>query len=239
MIAIDIGNTSTNIGYFRREKLIKRRVIKTSDLLKKIRALIKDNEIVISSVVPRLTKRLRTLFPKAIFVNARNIKGIKVKVKKPDQVGPDRIINALSAKIRYGHPVVVIDFGTATTFDVVSKNGNYLGGVILPGLDVNLEALYKKAAMIPLIFLNYPKGIIGKSTKEAILSGVVHGYVFMIEGFIRKFRKILGNSVKFVLTGGKSRFMRKYLRKLIFDPDLTLQGLHLFYEGVKNDIRTK
>jgi type III pantothenate kinase len=239
MIAIDIGNTSTSIGYFSEKKLVKKRIIKTSDLFKNAKALVKDNVMVISSVVPRVTKRLRTLFPKAIFVKARNIKGIKVMVKKPGQVGPDRVINALSAKIRYGQPVVVIDFGTATTFDIVSKNGDYIGGVILPGLDMNLEALHGNTAMLPLVSLSHPKGIIGKNTKGAILTGVVHGYRFMIEGFIRKFRKILGNSVKFVLTGGRGRFMKKYFRKMIFDPDITLYGLHLFYKGVNDGFRTK
>ncbi|MFA5779967.1 MAG: type III pantothenate kinase [Elusimicrobiota bacterium] len=227
LLAIDIGNTTINFGLFENEKLEKATVF--TEKFKKIPFGDYDNGI-IASVVPYATKKIiRLLKIKPIILDSKNIP-IKIKVKNPQKVGPDRLVNAFAAKELYGVPSVVVDLGTATTFDVVSKNGEYIGGVIAPGIKISAESLYEKTAKLPKIKLEVPKNIIGKNTKEAIMSGIFYGHLGLIKEVIKKVKGERLNVKKIILTGGYATFFSKHFPDFIVDGDITLKGLKIIFE---------
>jgi type III pantothenate kinase len=242
ILTIDIGNTSTHFGVFKGERIIREWRIETERLsgYKGIRKWISGyqgiKKVMVSSVVPRASKVIRKLFPKAIFVNYKNI-GIKIRVKRASEVGPDRLVDALAAYILYKGPCVVVDFGTATTFDVVSARGEYLGGAIAPGIMLARDALYEQTAKLPRITIRPPRSAVGRDTVEAMRSGLVYGYVAMVEGMIRRIKKELtpalskrggqGVSCKVIATGGLAKLICKYTDVVDrIEPKLTLKGLN-------------
>lgn len=156
--------------------------------------------------------------------------GFKIRVDRPPEVGADRLLNALASHRRFGGPLIVVDFGTATTFDVISAKGEYLGGVIVPGIEISLEALYSHASLLRRVELVEPRGVIGRSTVESIQSGVLYGYAELADGLCQRIQSELGTCTV-VGTGGLAALMVPYSRAIEHhDPWLTLRGLGIIFE---------
>jgi len=157
--------------------------------------------------------------------------GFEIKVDNPDEVGADRLLNALAGHRRFGGPLIVVDFGTATTFDVVDADGAYLGGVICPGINLSIEALHQAAARLPRIGIGRPQAVIGRSTVPAMQSGVYWGYVGLIEGLVTRIKAEFGGPMKVIATGGLAPlFAEGTLMIDQIEPDLTLDGLRMLAE---------
>ena len=195
ILAIDLGNTNIVFGLFKDKKLIREWRFPTSQVrLPNIKN--KIDKVVVASVVPSLNRKLKVKVRKQykcnpFFVTANNIVGLKVCLKNKREIGADRVVDALATYKLYGGPAIIIDFGTATTFDVLSGKGEYLGGAIAPGISLARDALYEQAAKLPKIKIEAPRGVIGKNTISAIRSGLVFGYVAMVEGMIRRIKSEL------------------------------------------------
>ncbi|MFN3967227.1 MAG: type III pantothenate kinase [Endomicrobiia bacterium] len=243
LLAIDIGNTSITSGLFTNSKLIKKWRIKT-DKNKSVKSYIsayksilenkKITDVVISSVVPQLDK----IFVKVsqalcqknpVFLNYKNCP-IKIKYKKRWQIGADRLANTIAGLKISGSPLIIIDFGTAITFDCVNKKGEYIGGIILPGIEISSYALHSYTAKLPLVKFSRPKNIIGTTTQEGIKSGFYFGYIGMLKYLIENLKKKL-KCDKIIATGGYSNLFTKKLKIKAY-PDLTLIGLKLFFENL-------
>lgn len=251
LLAIDVGNTSVHAGLFDGEKLVKEMRVLTEGISgnQGIGKWISENQdirqVIVSSVVPDVSKIIKKWFPKAVFVDYKNV-GIKVKVRRPSEVGADRLVNALAVKELYGGPAIIVDFGTATTFDVINAKGEYLGGIIAPGILMARDALHSKTAKLPQIAIKAPRSVIGKDTVSAMQSGLVFGYVALVEGMIQRIQTELtplpplfsreggassalaGVSLKIIATGGLARLICKYTDAIDrIDERLTLKGLTL------------
>jgi len=191
---------------------------------------------VIGTVVPAALYHLRRLVRDWFSVEplvARSTLdwGFEIKVDNPEEVGADRLLNSLAGHQKFGGPLVVIDFGTATTFDVVDKDGAYLGGVIAPGINLSLEALHRAAARLPRIGIGRPQAVIGRNTVAAMQSGIYWGYVAMIEGLVARIQGEYGGGLKVVGTGGLAPLLAEGATVIShIDPDLTLDGLKLLAE---------
>jgi type III pantothenate kinase len=157
---------------------------------------------------------------------------IDIQVQNKNEVGADRLINAIAGFNKFGGNLIIIDFGTATTFDVVGKNGEYLGGAIAPGVNLSLKALHDMTAQLPKISVKPQKNVIGKTTIEAMNSGVYFGYISLIEGMIAKIEKELSCETIHIITGGLAEIFKDALKNLVshHEPNLTLEGLQLVYE---------
>lgn len=194
------------------------------------------NAAVIGTVVPAALYHLRRLVRDWFQVEplvARSVLdwGFPISVDNPEEVGADRLLNALAAHRRYQGPLVVIDFGTATTFDVVAKDGAYLGGVIAPGINLSIEALHQAAARLPRIGIGRPQMVIGRNTVAAMQSGVYWGYVAMIEGMVARIQAEFGTRLKVIATGGLAPLLAEGTTVIErIDPDITLEGLRLLAE---------
>jgi len=157
--------------------------------------------------------------------------GFEIKVDNPEEVGADRLLNALAGHRKYTGPLVVIDFGTATTFDVVDKDGAYLGGIIAPGINLSIEALHRAAARLPRIGIGRPQAVIGRNTVQAMQSGIYWGYIAMIEGMVNRIESEYGSTLKVVATGGLAPLLAEGTMLIgHIDPDLTLDGLRWLAE---------
>ena len=249
LLAIDIGNTETTVGVFDGEKKkaafqITTSIHRTADEAAVMIISILRNrgleasdikEVALCSVVPPLTiifddmiKRYFNVSPLIVTVGIKT--GIRICMDNPREVGADRVVNAAAAHHLYGGPVIVTDMGTATTFDVVSKEGCYQGGSIAPGINTAAETLFIKAAMLPRVELIHPKHAIGTSTVTAMQSGIVLGYVSLIEGMITRIQQELGEKARVVATGGWSTIIAKETKVFdVVNPDLTLIGIRLIY----------
>lgn len=241
LLAIDIGNTNIDLGLFRGNRLIKRYVIPTGSknyrvYLKKIASRNKIKEAIISSVVPKaakvLGKELAGLLVKRPYIIGKDISvPIRNLYRKPRQVGPDRLVNAYAGVVFYGAPLIVVDFGTAVTFDVISGNKEYLGGMILPGLGISLDALAERTALLPKTKLKRPKEFIGRDTKASILSGIIYGFASLTERLAEKIKDKIGKKALVIGTGGNIGLICGYCRAFDkIDRDLTLKGLNLIYK---------
>jgi type III pantothenate kinase len=249
LVTIDCGNTQTVIGLFDDGELIDHwriatAVERTSDelalMFQQFLALHGTSDapitgMVIGSGVPRVTDALREMseryfgFP-ALVLEAGVRTGMPILYDEPRNVGADRIANAIGAYDLYGGPTIVVDFGTANTVDAVSEQGQYLGGAIFPGIEISLDALFARAAMLRRVELVAPKNVIGKSTIEAIQSGVVYGYSGQVDGLVDRFEAELGRCTV-VSTGGLAELIMPHCRTIQhYEPWLTLQGLRLVYE---------
>jgi type III pantothenate kinase len=249
LLAIDAGNTQTVIGLYDGEELldtwrIATNAERTSDehvllvvqfLSQRGWALVDLTGLVVSSTVPRLTAVLREMASRyldlpAVVLEPGTRSGMPILYDNPRQVGPDRIANAVGAFDLYGGPTLVVDFGTATTIDATSGAGEYLGGAILPGIEISLDALFDRAAALSWVELVAPKRVIGKNTPESIQSGVLFGFASAVDGLCRRFEAELGTCM-IVSTGGLGGLMAP-LSECIqrHDPWLTLHGLRLIYE---------
>ncbi|MGJ3258800.1 MAG: type III pantothenate kinase [Rhodospirillales bacterium] len=248
LLAIDSGNTNTVFAVFNDAGDIAgqwraaAKTAKTADelavwlpQLMALEDLSRDDidEVIIATVVPENLFDLRTLSKKyfgcdALVVGDEGVKlGIEVHVDRPGEVGADRLVNTVSAHKTYGGPLIVVDFGTATTFDVVSKDGAYEGGVIAPGVNLSLEALQRAAAKLPRVDIDRPASVIGTNTVTAMQSGIYFGYASMIEGLIARIREELNvTDLPVVATGGLAKLYSAACPSIRdTDDDLTLRGL--------------
>lgn len=237
MLTIDIGNTSIAFGVFRGKKLRSAWKISTQSVFsKKAIRLPKDiDAAIISSVVPKETPIIKKLITKKLKVRplvlGENIKApIKNLYRNPKQVGQDRLVDAVAVKELYGYPAIIIDFGTAITFDVISKKGEYLGGIIVPGIETSVRALSKQAALLPIIKVSAPKELVGKDTISSMKSGIFYGLGALCDGLVSKLKAKYGRQ-RVIATGGHARLMSKFSRSIDkVNPNLTLQGLRIIYE---------
>ena len=247
LLVVDAGNTNTVMAVHDGHNWVGRWRIstnaqRTSDeyavwLLTLLnQACIKREAItaaVIGTVVPAALYDMRRLCRdwldvEPLVANATLDWGFDIKVDNPNEVGADRLLNTLAGHKHYGGPAVVIDFGTATTFDVMDKDGAYLGGVIAPGINLSIEALHRAAARLPRIGIGRPQSVIGRSTVPAMQSGIYWGYVGMIEGLVTRIQAEYGGGLKVLATGGLAPLLAEGTTVIeTIDPDLTLEGLRL------------
>ena len=253
LLAIDIGNTNLVIGCFRDDKILfKARIAtdrtRTSDQygveIKNMleaygvdRSDIKD--CIISSVVPPVFNSVRTGVVKIIgkqpMVVGPGLKtGLNIHVDVPSQVGSDRIVIAVAALAEYKAPMLLLDLGTATTIEAVEPENVYMGGVIIPGVRVSLDALTSRAAQLPGISLDQPKQVIGKNTVDCMRSGMMYGTAAMIDGLIERMEEELGHRCTLIATGGLAQFITPLCkREIILEKDLLLKGLNIIYQKNK------
>lgn len=250
LLAIDVGNTTTAIGIFKGKRLVNNWRIATivqrsaDEHYIILENLFRSHKIrkegikalVISCVVPSLLSALEELAKnyfriKPLIVSPGIKTGISIKYDDPREVGADRIVNAVAAYEKYGGPIIVVDFGTATTFDVISKKGEYLGGVVAPGIQISSDALFEKAARLPRVEIIKPKRVIGKDTVSSIQSGLIYGFVGQVDEIIRRINKELKARPRVIATGGLARLIASESKTIAkVDPLLTLEGLRLIYE---------
>ncbi|MDP3786998.1 MAG: type III pantothenate kinase [Candidatus Omnitrophota bacterium] len=237
LLTIDIGNTSIAFGVFQGKRLKSTWKISTESVLlkKTIRLPGNIDAAIISSVVPKATPVVKKMVAKKYnirpLVLGENIKApIKNLYRNPRQVGQDRLVDAVAVKELYSCPAIVIDFGTAITFDIISKKGDYLGGIIVPGIETSVRALSKQAALLPIIKVSAPKELVGRDTVSSMKSGIFNGFGVLCDGLVAKLRTKYG-PMRVIATGGHARLMSKFSRSIPkVDPNLTLQGLRLIYE---------
>ena len=249
LLAIDSGNTSIKFGLFQSQKLKMCDYINTKDAINddfmysKLLSWLKVGSIdinliegvIVSSVVPSLNKQLITLAQNLsgsnpLFIGDPSLNiGIKILVDKPAEVGADRLVNAIAGHTFYStnnSNLLILDFGTATTFDIVDSQGNYSGGVIAPGINVSLEALEKAAENLPLIPIIKPKTVIGKNTIMAMQSGIYWGYIGLIEGLVNKIKEEINSELTVIATGGLAHQYSTSTDSInIVDKNLTIKGL--------------
>lgn len=250
LLAIDVGNTQITVGAFREKKLEHTWRLKTdrhatadelgTQFLDFLHYAALDNNdisgVAIASVVPSLDHALQELSSKyfkrvPIMVGPAIKLGISNLYKNPEEVGADRLVNAVAVHALIGGPAIVVDFGTATTFDCVSARGEYLGGVIAPGLEIANESLVSRTAKLPRVTFEVPTRALGKTTKESLQSGLFWGYIGLVEGILQRLLKEMRGRPKVVATGGLSPVIGpriKFTTRIL--PTLTLDGLRIIWE---------
>jgi type III pantothenate kinase len=250
LLVVDVGNTQTHFGTFRGEELLEHwrfatvRESTADELgaalgsLLELRGLsFKDlSASIVSSTVPNLepewTAMAKRYLGHSMLVVGPGLKtGMAIRYDNPREIGADRLVNAVALRARFGGPAVCVDFGTATTFDVVSAEGEYIGGSLMTGIEISLEALTERGARLPKVELAPPKTVIGKNTIDAIRSGVVFGYAGAIDAILRRIYEELGQPVPVVATGGLARLVVPFTEEIEeIDDLLTLTGLRLMHE---------
>lgn len=244
LLAVDVGNTQILIALFQGGDItdhwrLATNAERTSDeyavLLRQLIGEVELDGVAISSVVPRATTALRNMSTKyfkldPVVVEPGTKTGMPILIDNPREVGADRVVNGIGAYDLYGGPTVVIDFGTATTLDAVSAKGEYLGGAILPGIEISMDALFARADRLSRVELIEPRSVIGKSTVEALQSGAIYGFAAQVDGICRRMQDELGDCTV-VATGGLSGLISRFSETIQHvDPWLTLHGLRLVYE---------
>jgi type III pantothenate kinase len=252
ILAIDIGNSRTSIGFFQRGKLLSEFQLETAisrtgdelwifiqECTRQLRKIPEGIQgIVIASVVPASTSAFRTMSKKylnlqPVIVRGDMDLGITVGYDDPKTVGADRLCGIVAAFTKYGGPAIVVDFGTATTFDAITKKGEYLGGAIAPGPGTAARSLHNSTAQLPSIEINIPDSVIATNTPEAIQAGVLFGTLEGAEGIIRRMRRIVGKHAVVIATGGYARMMAELSQEISYiEPTLVLDGARLIYERV-------
>jgi len=257
LLAVDVGNTHITLGVYDKDDLISNWRIATDrqKSADEIGILLfnlfninnidpkKISDVIISSVVPTimysLTHAVRKYFNmEAIVVDASSVKSkLKINYDNPREVGADRIVNAIGAIEYYPTPLVIVDFGTATTFCVVNENNEYLGGNILPGIKISMAALFEKTAKLPRVEIQKPKSVIGTNTVDSMQAGVYYGYVGSVEYMISKIKETLGrDDITVVATGGLARLISGDAKGINhIDSMLTLKGLNVIYKIIKEE----
>lgn len=250
LLVIDVGNTNTVIGVFDTEGLqaswrISTDRDKTADeYLIIVRDLLNIagldlagiNGFAIASVVPSATRSFaemaeNSLKLKPYVVSVETVKTLPIKFAHPEQIGADRLANSIAGAKLFGSPVIIIDFGTAITFDIVDESGSYLGGLIVPGIQIASEALFQKAALLTKVDLSRPEELIGNDTASSVRSGIINGYAAMIDGLISKIKDQIGCSPQVVATGGLAEIIAAACESITqIHPTLTLIGISILYE---------
>jgi type III pantothenate kinase len=250
LLAIDIGNTNITMGLYQADEMkaawrlatVHERMpdeygLQILGLLQ--HAACKPNDVdgvVMASVVPPLTGTFQQACREYIgqmplVVDAGVKTGVRIRYEDPKAVGADRVVDAAAVQHLYGGPACVVDFGTATTFDAISAEGDYLGGAIAPGIGIAAEALFQRTAKLPRVDLSRPPAAIGRNTVHAMQSGLLYGYVGLVEGMVERFRAELGPEMKVIGTGGLTEIIAAETKVIqIVAPWLTLDGLHLIWD---------
>jgi type III pantothenate kinase len=251
LVAIDIGNTTAAFGFFLKGKLvldkrISSTISRTEDELYIILKHFCEQTkilpeaiqgVVVSSVVPEFTDIINKMLKKylklqPVIVSGLMDVGIKIPYKDPAKLGADRICAVVAAQKKFGGPVIVVDFGTATTYDVISSKGEYLGGVIAPGVETMAAELFRKTSKLPKAEMIFPEEIIGKDTISAIQSGVMFGAVDAFEGMVRRLRRIAGKYATIIATGGYANLISEASNEIKYmEPHLVLEGARMIYES--------
>lgn len=254
LFVIDIGNTHVTAGVYSDDDLtanwrISSGTNRTADEVWFMLKMLFQNEgldfekvkgCAISSVVPDQTYTFVSMVEdhlnvSPVVITAESNSGLKILYDDPSSVGPDRICNSVAGFQELGGPLIIVDFGTATTFDVVSEKAEYLGGVIAPGLESSSFVLHQYAARLPKVELSFPKKIIGKTTETSMQAGIMFGTVDLVDGIIRRINKELGEDAKLLATGGIAPQLVEQLEKSpLFRPHLTLEGLRIIYNRNSN-----
>ena len=250
LLAVDVGNTQTHVGLFRGTELLEHwrfhtsRTATADELAVVLGGLLRLREnslrdidaIVVSCVVPNLAQeydevRRRYLGGGGALVGPELKTGMPIRIDDPRELGADRLVNAIAAYERVGGSCIAVDFGTAINYDVVSSAGEYLGGVISPGIEISIEALTERAAALPKVRLEPPRAAIGKGTREAIQSGVIYGYAGQVDGLVARLREELGEEATTIATGGWAHAIVPHCEQVDeLDDLLTLKGLQLIWE---------
>jgi type III pantothenate kinase len=245
LLAIDVGNTQTVLGLFDDDRLAEHRRLatdsnRTGDELGALLGEMFDLEAVdgicLSSTVPALVREFELFAERwaeaPILVVGPGAKtGMPVRYDDPREVGPDRVVNAVAAKERYGAPCIVVDFGTSTNFDVVSAEGEYVGGVLAPGIEISMDALFARAARLMRVDFTEPPSVIGKTTVHSLQSGLVYGFAGQVDRIVEEIRGELGSEAQAVATGGLASLVVPHSKTIeTIDPWLTLEGLRLVWE---------
>lgn len=253
LLVIDIGNTNTVLGLFDDDTLVvhwriasqRHRTADEYGIMIKEFFLLNNigvkgvRDVIISCVVPTLLPVLEEMSNKyfkssPVIVGSNSKTGLSILYDNPKDVGADRIANAVAGYQKFGGPLIIVDFGTAITFDVVSKKGEYLGGLIFPGISISMEALYNKAAKLSRVKLTLPERIIGKNTEESIRGGAVYGYAGLVDNVVKKIQKETGHKTRVISTGGDANLIAKYSSVIQENcPLLTLEGLKIIYDKNK------
>ena len=262
LLLIDVGNTNIVMGIYDGDEYkyswrLGTKFARTSDeyglqvdsILRHYGVDIEDiTDVVLASVVPSIQHTLRTMCTRYLgkepmVIGEGTKTGIKIKYDNPKEVGADRIVNSVAAYKRYGGPCIVVDIGTAISFDVISEDGEYLGGAIAPGIGISSEALSSRTSKLPKVELEEPEHVIGKNTIEGIQSGIVYGFIGLVDNILEEMIRELGKDkeeIKVIATGGYAQLIAsksKYVEE--YDYDITLEGMKLIYEMTKKDKNEK
>jgi type III pantothenate kinase len=246
ILLLDIGNTNTHAGLANDRRVGKQADLPTAAWLAgKAKARLagfagqtRVEGVALCSVVPQITPLVRQVVERlwnlsCLELSPKTLRGLGIDYPKPETIGPDRLANAVAARHRFGAPVVVLDFGTAVTFDVVNARGDYVGGVIAPGLAAMTDYLHEKTALLPRIKIQEIQNVIGRSTEEAMLVGAVHGYRGLVRELIAELkRELKAPRLPVVATGGCAKLIAAKLSEIsAVAPNLTLEGLRLVWQG--------
>lgn len=250
LLVVDVGNTQTHLGAFDGEELVAdwRFATVRSSTADELGAALRNllalhglafrhlDASIVSSTVPQLRPEWTAMAARYLghqmpVVGPGLKTGMPIRYDNPREIGPDRLVNAVAGVARLGGPCVVVDFGTAVTYDIVSRAGEYLGGIIFPGVEIATDALTERAAALPKIDLTPPRSLIGKTTVDAIRSGVVYGYAAQVDGIVTRLRSELGADTRTIATGGLASIIVPHTETIEeTDPLLTLTGLRLLWE---------
>jgi type III pantothenate kinase len=246
ILLLDIGNTNTHLGLANDQRVAKQTEVATRDWfsgragshVRKFLGRTEPEGVALCSVVPKATPCVRAFVNgcfelECLELHAETVRGVGINYPEPHRIGPDRLANSVAALKKFGAPALVVDFGTAVTFDVVDAKGNYAGGIIAPGLAAMTDYLHEKTALLPCIEVREVKSVIGKSTEEAMLIGAVHGYRGLIRELIGELKKELkAKRLPVVATGGCAKLIAAGLPEIeAVEPNLTLEGLRLVWEA--------
>lgn len=256
LMAIDVGNTQTVLGLFSGKELVRHWRIRTlrdstaDEYGSLIRDLLRDETgrnqkvegMVVASVVPSLDAVVRDMAQsyfnlKPLFVTAENLPGLPVRYHEPRDVGADRVVNAVAALEEHSPPLIIVDFGTAITFDVINEKGEYVGGAISPGIGISMKALFEKAAKLQSVDLVLPPSPVGSTTVESIQSGLLYGFASLVEGMVKRITQTMVGQPRIIATGGYAALMSEvYPGFDAVDMNLTLKGLCIAYHRLNQDI---